>query len=314
MKKVVFFFIIVLNLCAPVSEAEDLKCKIEPKVGAPGDRITIEATQGTCEDKQEGCYVVFSDKLDDKLKIESWKNDKIEFIVPPRSKRKIINVDLYINKEKQCAEDMEFGVYGIDLVEEAIKLKQSNMQEPSIIDHLDYISRSVKGKSPDPGGYFGDYPLAGSHIVRLEDAGFQDDFIAKFEGHPQRVTLGIAALWLGRTADLVYAPMLRIFLKPRSYFHAYRPYFGSWHIGLLQLDRWDLSVGYTTKTPTTGSDNSTEEKSYVLIGLSNQLNRSALLNIGWALVPGDIEGVESQFYVGFTVDSNFLKEIGIVNK
>ena len=53
---------------------------------------------------------------------------------------------------------------------------------------------------------------------------------------------------------------------------------------------------------------------YVLIGFSNQLNRSALLNIGWALVPGDIEGVETQFYIGFTVDSNFLKEIGIVNK
>ena len=315
MKKIFFFFIIVLNLCAAVSEAETLECKIEPEVGVPGDRITIKATQGTFGDKQEGSYLVFSDKPKDKLKIESWDKNKLEFIVPPRCKRKIVDVNLHINKEKKCA--AQFGLYGIEIeiVEEAIKLKQSKMWETSIIDHLYYYtSRSIEDGCLDPNGYFGKYRLTATQIERLQDVGFEDDFITKFEGHPQHVTLGIAALWLGRTADLVYAPMIRIFLKPRSYFYAHRPYFESWPIGLFQLDRWDLSLGYTTKTPTTESDNSTEEKSYALIGFSNQLNRSALLNIGWALVPGDIEGVETQFYIGFTVDSNFLKEIGIVNK
>lgn len=316
MKKIFFFFIIVLNLCAAVSEAETLECKIEPEVGVPGDRITIEATQGTFGDKQKGSYLVFSDKPKDELEIKSWDKNTLEFIVPPRCKRKIVDVNLYINKEKKCA--AQFGLYGIELVEEAIKLKQNNMQETSIIDHLYYTSRSTEDGCLDPNGYFGNYRLTATQIDRLQKVGFQNDFITKFEGHPQHVTLGLTALWLNKTADLVYAPMIRIFFKPRSYFCAHRPYFGSWRssrlIGLFQLDRWDLNVGYTTKTPTTDSDNSTEEKSYVLIGLSNQLNRSALLNIGWALVPGDTEGVETQFYVGFTIDYNFLKEIGIVNK
>jgi hypothetical protein len=83
---------------------------------------------------------------------------------------------------------------------------------------------------------------------------------------------------------------------------------------LFQLDRWDLNFGYTSKTPTTESNEADEQKNYVLIGLSNQLNRSALLNIGWALVPGDTKYVDDQFYIGFTIDSNFLKEIGLVSK
>lgn len=309
MKKVAFFFIIVLNLCATISKAETISCTIKPVVGIAGDIVTI---QGNFGEKQEDSYVILSDKTTDKVEIKSWDKNKLEFIVPPRCKRKIVDVNLYINKEKKCA--AQFGLYGIEIVEEAIKLKQSNMQETSIIDHLYYTSRSTEDECFDPNGYFGNYRLTATQIEKLQDVGFEDDFITKFEGHPQHVTLGLTALWLHKTADLVYAPMIRIFLKPRSYFYAHKPYFGSWHIGLFQLDRWDLSLGYTTKTPTTEYDNSTEEKSYALIGFSNQLNRSALLNIGWALVPGDIEGVETQFYVGFTIDSNFLKEIGIVNK
>jgi len=133
------------------------------------------------------------------------------------------------------------------------------------------------------------------------------------------VTLGVAGLWLQKTADLVYAPIIRIFLKPRSYFHAYRPYFfDHWgqlfQCGLFQLDRWDINVGLTSNTQTAKSSEAEEKERYVLIGLSHQLNQSAFLNIGWALLPGDTKYVDGQFYVGFTLDANFLKEIGIIGK
>jgi len=320
MKKVFLFFIIALNLCAMVSKADTLKCKIEPEVGIPGDIITIKADQAIFGDKQDKSYVKLSDDPTDKLEIVSWQKDKIEFIVPSRLRRKIVYVNVYKNEEKICTADVIFGLYGIDLVEEAIKLRKGKMQEPSIIDQLEYMSKSTIRESTyrTDQVYFGHYPLTAGQISRLEDAGFQDDFIAKFEGHPQYVTLGLAAMWLWNTADLVFAPMVRIFLKPRSYFHAYRPYIGSFDksnfLGLFQLDRWDLNFGYTTKTSTIESNDIGEKKNYVLIGLSNQLNRSALLNIGWALVPGDTKGVEGQLYAGFTVDYNFLKGIGIVSK
>jgi len=152
------------------------------------------------------------------------------------------------------------------------------MQESAIIDHLAYVDRLTQARTYDSRVYFGKCPLSARQIDRLRKEGFQNDFIAKFEGQPQHVTLGVAGLWLQKTADLVYAPIIRIFLKPRSYFHAYRPYF---------FGRW---------------------------GLSHQLNQSAFLNIGCALLPGDTKYVDSQFYVGFTLDANFLKEIGIIGK
>jgi hypothetical protein len=61
-------------------------------------------------------------------------------------------------------------------------------------------------------------------------------------------------------------------------------------------------------------EKSSETKTYVLIGLSHELNRSALLNIGWALAPNDTKGKDTQFYVGFTLDSNLLKSLGIIAK
>lgn len=315
MKPAVFFFIAMFTLCASLSKAGAQQCTIKPEVGSPGDVVTI---QGDFGDKQDNSYVVLSDKTPEKLEILSWEKDKIRFVIPPRSNREIVNVTVYVNGEPKYTAEMQLGLYGIDLVEEAIKLKRSNMQEPAIVDHLAYVSRVAGDRGRDPKGYFGKYPLPADQMVRLRKEGFQNDFIAKFEGQPQHVTLGIAMLWLGKTANVVYAPIVRIFLKPRSYFHPYSPYFhGRWGLsrcGLLQADRWDLNIGYTTNTSTTESNEAREKEHYVLIGLSNQLNRSALLNIGYALLPGDTKYVDSQFYVGFTLDSNFLKEIGLMNK
>jgi hypothetical protein len=314
-KKVVFFFIIVLHLCATVSKADTGKCKctIKPEVGIPGDIITI---QGDFGEKQEDSYMILSDMRTDRIKIVCWEKDKVKFMVPPRLYRAIVNVELYINGTRKCTADMKFGLYAsrIDLVNEAIKLRKIRMQESTIIDHLDHISRSSTDGSPDRKGRFGNYRLTGSQITKLREEGFQDDFIAKFEGHPQHVSVGIAPLWLLKTKDLVYAPMIRILLTPRSYFYERSPYISWPWFGLWQIERWDLNFGYTTKTSTEESNDIGEEKNYALIGFSNQLNRSAFLNIGWALVPGDIEGVETQYYFGFTVDYNVLKGIGVVSK
>ncbi|OGW05893.1 MAG: hypothetical protein A2889_10095 [Nitrospinae bacterium RIFCSPLOWO2_01_FULL_39_10] len=200
----------------------------------------------------------------------------------------------------------------IDLVVEGIELKRSGVSDSTIVDHLYHLGESGQYKRT-----FGNTLLTRDEIQQLKQAGFQDDFIAKFEGHPQHVTLGVAAIWLTETTDLTYAPMLRIFLEPRSYFKRRRDYWkeAGWNIylpyGLIQYDRWDLNFGVTTLTST---DSSSDQRSYVLVGLSHEINRSALLNIGGAVLPGDVKGKQTQIYFGITVDYNFLKYLGIVNK
>lgn len=200
----------------------------------------------------------------------------------------------------------------VDLIEESIVLKQSGVSDSTIVDHLYHIGESGRLESS-----FGNIKLTKDQISQLKKAGFQDDFIAKFEGHPQHVTLGVAAIWLTETTDLTYAPILRIFLVPRSYFTKMRHYWKEvgWNIylphGLIQYDRWDLNFGVTTLT---SADSSSDQRSYVLVGLSHEINRSALLNIGGAVLPGDVKGIQTQIYFGITVDYNFLKYLGIVDK
>lgn len=205
----------------------------------------------------------------------------------------------------------------VDLIEESIVLKQSGVSDSTIVDHL-YHLREFKGDDCNTKGTFGNIRLTKDEIQKLKQAGFQDDFIAKFEGHPQHVALGVAAIWLTETTDLTYAPMLRIFLVPRSYFTKMRDYWEKWEMvglyyprGFFHYDRWDINFGVTTLT---SADSSSDQRSYVLVGLSHEINRSALLNIGGAVLPGDVKGIQTQIYFGITVDYNFLKYLGIVDK
>lgn len=193
----------------------------------------------------------------------------------------------------------------IDLVAESIELKRSGVSDSTIVEHLYHMGESGQYKRT-----FGNTQLTKDEIQKLKQAGFQDDFIAKFEGHPQYVTLGVAGIWLTETTDLAAAPMLRIFLVPRGYFEE-RPPFWTWDFSC-HLKRLDLNFGITNLTSSGGK--SDEKKNYVLAGFSYELNRSALFNFGGAVLPGDIDGKQTQFYFGITVDYNFLKSLGIVDK
>lgn len=52
----------------------------------------------------------------------------------------------------------------------------------------------------------------------------------------------------------------------------------------------------------------------MLTGLSFEINKSALLNIGRAFAVNDKTHDKSQTYFGITIDQNYLKEIGITTK
>jgi hypothetical protein len=204
-----------------------------------------------------------------------------------------------------------FGTFSINLIEEAIRLRRGGVSDSFIVEHLYHLN-------PDTGNVFGNARIREDDIKKLKEAGFDDDFIAKFEGHPQYITVGVASVFLIRTSNLEAATMLRILLEPRSYFKRLRPYWRKlfwkiyWPEGITHYDRLGLTLGITTSTPT---GEKSESINYVLVGLSNELNRLALLNFGFALAPKDIkEGKKKQLYIGLTLDSNSLKALGIIGK
>jgi hypothetical protein len=193
-------------------------------------------------------------------------------------------------------------------VDEAIQLKKSGVSDAFIANHLHQAA--LRDRRPEPPGVFGNIHLTGEDVLKLKKAGFQDEFITNFEGHPQYVSLALAAIWLKETHDIVAAPILRVFLVPRSFYKKQRPFWrGYMPAGLTDLDKWDLNFGITTRTETDGGGEGApaEEKMYLLVGLSNQLNPSALFNIGIAMVTKDIRGEQTQPYVGLTVDFNIFK-------
>lgn len=304
----------LIGIDSNLVNAEDITITaIKPVIGLRNEIVIIEGSGFGKKDEKSSVEFIDTKNVIYKAEIKEWDDNKISVMVPSGIGNEMVKVRVVT--ETKSSNEVGFGVYSLDLVDEAINLKKSGVLDSTIVDHLYQLGEGRKGT-------FGNVHLTSAEIQKLKQAGFQDDFIAKFEGHPQYVTLGIAGIWLYGTHDLVAAPMLRIFLVPRSYFSAQRPYWervsicGSksplyWPKGLLQFDRWDLNFGITNSTST---DASNEQRSYVLAGFSNELNQSALLNLGVAVAPGDVEGKQTQFYMGLTVDYNFLKALGIVSK
>lgn len=328
MKRAIFYFVLSFSLNMAVCFAEEpIISSIEPEFGYRGDEIRIYGSGFHITDKdaeevdQTHTYVSFFYRYSNQEEkivewragVRKWEHNLIIATVPLNAKIGKVSIQVF-NGRKSTKAPKEFWVTSTGLVDSAIRLKKRGMSDTKIVDHLFHEGTHRLKIEPEAKKIFGNTVLTAGEIDELKESGFQDDFIAKFEGHPQYVSLGVAPLWLIKTADLVYAPIVRVFLQPRSYFYKYEPYFSWPRFGLWQIERWDLNFGYTTRTSTTESNDIEEKKSYALIGFSNQLNRSALINIGFALVPGDIEGVESQFYIGFTVDYNLLKGIGLVSK
>ncbi|MFQ5587491.1 MAG: hypothetical protein ACE5F7_01510 [Nitrospiria bacterium] len=196
-----------------------------------------------------------------------------------------------------------FKVFSNKLTSEIINLKEEGFSDRFIMNQYDKKISEMGVR---------DTTLDAFDILKLDEAHLSEDLISNIARHRQYLTIGISGIWLHDTRDLVTSPMIRIFISPRSYFEPRKPFWSKgWDFGPFNLKRYDLNVGYTTKTST---DSGTEKKSYLLLGLSFELNRAALLNVGMAFVPGDIAGDQTQPYVGITMDSNLLKDIGILDK
>lgn len=312
---------------------------IAPTVGAEGDVVTITGS-GFGTDREHAAVKFRADLKDCPAAIvyprcmeykeynaiiSSITDTQLRVITPSISEKRILKVKAgaYNGTAWTYSNEVDFGVYSSPLIEESIILKQSGMKDSAIVDHM-YFQEMENGASPAKRkGVFGNIRLEGADIAKLKKAGFDDDFIGKFEGQQQRVTIGIAGIWLYRTSELVAAPMIRILLVPRSFFYEKADYWGTWGWkytswipkpqGVIDIARWDLNFGITTSTRT--SEHSNEEKTnYALVGLSHQINAAAFLNFGAAIATGSAEGIKRQYYAGFTVDSNILKVVGLMDK
>jgi hypothetical protein len=247
--------------------------------------------------------------------ITGWTNTEISVVVPVfLSVTDEAEVELSVTTAANETRGTRVN-YKIlsSLIRGVILQKKRGFSDEFILNQFD------KETSDEPMG-FGSTRLRDFELVKLKDAGFNDDIIGKFGRHKQYLTIGVAGVWLRETTDLAASPILRIFLKPKSFFDYRKPFwskdkcFGAlcFPSGFFDASKYDLNIGYTAETSTTNDGG--EKKSYLLAGFSFELNRSALFNFGWALVPGDTEGTQSQVYFGLTVDSNFLRDLGILEK
>lgn len=337
MKRKISYFILLFSLNIAICCAEEPKISsIEPAFGFGGDEVTINGSGFNVTDdkgnnvKHPYAYVPFfyeyknsnqetAKIVEWRAGIKKWENNGIVATVPLNAKQG--RVSIKVHNGVKSTKEKTFWITSTGLVDSAIRLKQSGMSDSSIVDHLFHEGTQRLKLNSKAKNVFGNTLLTAGEISDLKESGFQDDFIAKFEGHEQHLTIGVSAIRLTETATLVPASMLRIFLVPRSYFKKRRDYWEEkwklyWPAGLFHYDRWDLNVGMTTSTSTTEDpeDPASQDRSYVLLGASHELNRSALLNIGYAFAPGDTKGERTQLYIGFTVDSNFLKALGIIEK
>lgn len=165
-----------------------------------------------------------------------------------------------------------------NFVQEGIRLKSGGMDTQALIEHLLHVGTPLQNlKNPTSSKIFGRAKLDENDIEAMTSAGLNTDLISKFEGHPQYITLGAAAIWLNDISDLTSFPILRVFIRPRSYFR--------------QRDSWGNSRAWWD---------------YMFERMD--------LNFGKAVVPGGIKWKQSQWYWGLTVDTNFLKDMGVMEK
>jgi len=119
------------------------------------------------------------------------------------------------------------------IVKKAVKMKKRGCLETTIVDSLYYQSlrqakkeaeikaknnavnkdkkeKQKNGKNTQPkenngSDKFGSIILNCNEIMALKEAGFNDDFLAKIEGHPEYFSVGISTIWFAESDDIGFA-------------------------------------------------------------------------------------------------------------
>jgi hypothetical protein len=225
------------------------------------------------------------------------------------------NADLTVPPEQATSVTKSALQEGVD---QALKLKELGFSESDIMEIL-YKNDQYK---------FGYAKLTPEQEAALGKS-FSQDFIKNWIGVPQYVTVGASAIYLTRDNNMVGAGTLRIFFYPRHYFaeinnHPFSPMkkgekvkWGNLWDNLNPdnergwIHRFALNLGLTT----TSATDTSKSANFFLAGLAYEINRSALLNAGWGFSTSTgSSGSRGQIYLGITLDSNFLKVIGVMNK
>lgn len=202
-------------------------------------------------------------------------------------------------------------------IREAVLWKKQKLSDTVILGHISQLATrdmNQEGVSPP---VFDGVSIKGNGINELRDNGFSEDFIAKFEGQPQWVTLGMAAIFLPDGGKITTAPLLRIMLEPKSYYKP-RYSFGNMFSCFksdtepkclsVWREKFDVNIGYTVISTKSNGENT----NFLLTGFSYEINPAALLNFGAAIPTGSVDDKSVKAYLGITVDQNFLKAIGFM--
>lgn len=354
---IIAVFIVVFTVAMAVhAEGEPIIDLIKPDVPKyiliNSGKLEIIGTDLLVEGKQDNAKVdirILSNwkiikeiifKYDD---VESWDKDKIILTLPKIKKEEAddgdVEIRLTVNNGDKASKEKKIWVLPDSIVIDAILLK-SKMSEEAISDYLYHKGSQERERNGDKENVFGNAKLTSREVYALKEATFDDNFIAKMTGQKQHVNIGVSAIWLDNIKRVVAAPMIRIFLSPKSFYQPREDLFkityrsdnktiawakndngpdGFWYrntIGTLDAlwQRTDLNVGYTTSTSVDSKTTKNVDKSYYLVGVSFEINPSALVNVGYAFLSGKDENndVNKQWYLGFTLDENILRKSKIL--
>jgi hypothetical protein len=290
---------------------------------APGETVSID-TENTVG---ELTVVIKTSGNDITVKTEKT-NNRLTFTIPamadsPTFVLSISGGGLLAPVEKQL------NIVSSKYLKDAVNWKREGMSDTAILEHIERLALEELDNE-DPGVIiiptpptannkkaFNGVILHGNDVNVLRAVKFDESFIQKLEGQKQYLTIGMAAILLGKSRDMVTAPIARIFLTPKSYFRPRKSLLSTKNNWLSILSgiasRIDANVGYTIIESKLSTDpNKTEKTNYVLVGGSFEINKSALFNIGYGIPVSTPNKDNGQLYFGITVDYNVLQALKIV--
>jgi hypothetical protein len=293
--------------------------EVKPTAASEGSLLELSGENFECIDGKEfKGKVIFSRKgTEEAATVRSCSPTTIVVQVPELERGPyVITVE---DAQRQRSRSRDFFLLE-SVVARAIGMKKAGMSTAAIVSIFDVEGVFVRLKGRI---------LTSEEVKALRDAGFEDDFIEKLALVPSYVTVGPAVIWLANANEVVGAGLVRIYIPPRNFLERRKPVsllpmflqgWGSkdkdeetlWFLNpKAVVDRFDLNFGMTTNA---GTEDNVKAAPFFLLGGSYELNRYSLLNLGIAFTTEGDFSDNVQFYFGFTVDSNILKELGIISK
>ncbi len=297
------YLLFLLLILAESVQAQPIAI-VESKCAVPGEKIVAKGTFKNLSSITIKCIKRDGTDWNEFKNVNYGINEDKDEIIFSMPNFAYVDIDscsvrFRFDKEAKVLAQSTIGSCECDIVSEIIKL--NNMKPPlsrnMIIEHIAYLKNQKS--------CYGSTVFTTTDMERLRRANFTDEEISKISGVPQSINLGLAAIVVEGSKEVTPAPMIRIFLTPKSFLDERQPF--TTVKGF--FERIDVNLGYAPLSIRTDK----ERSQHILVGFSYEMNKYALFNAGVAFSVTE-EQRQLHPYFGITIDSNLLRDIGVLSK